>query len=228
MNISFALTTDQVRRRIKTETRRLKWHKLVEASERGEHPVLRGIVKGQGLKRGEHPEPITDIRVARAWRERLDAITPEAVTREGFPGKNPAWFVNMFCEHNQCRRFDEITVISYEYPWRVQFDFLMNLVLAGNHGEASDYALEKRWLPHQWRYISKCQDVLGHSHFNVHKAGTFFYRYDAVEIQRAVDERIHRQPSVFWSVSAEHLRQELNSSPFTSSYIIQSISPINA
>ena len=113
MNISFALTTEQVRRRIKLETRRLNWENLVPGQP------LNGMVKCQGLKKNEHPEFITAIRTVHVRRERLDKITPDAVVREGFPNLSPAEFVGMFCKHNGCQPSTKVTVIAFEYPWRV-------------------------------------------------------------------------------------------------------------
>jgi hypothetical protein len=129
MNISFALTTDQVRQRIKTETRRNGWQHLVKLFEenlplktgrpRDNGVVLRGIVKGQGLKKGEHPERITCIKALSARREPLNWITADAVTREGFPGKDRGWFIDMYCDANGGDEHQEITVLQFSYPWLV-------------------------------------------------------------------------------------------------------------
>jgi hypothetical protein len=128
-NISFALTTDQVRQRIKTETRRNGWAWLADTFAnnlplrsglpRDDGVILRGIVKGQGLKKGEHPERITCIKATAARREPLNWIDAEAVTREGFPGKDPAWFIRMYCDANGGEPAQEITVIQFTYPWLV-------------------------------------------------------------------------------------------------------------
>jgi hypothetical protein len=129
-NISFALTTDQVRQRTKTRTRRDGWLWLVKLFEenlpmksglpRDDGVILRGIVKGQGLKKGEHPERITCIKATAARREPLNWITAEAVTREGFPGKDPDWFIHMYCDANGGEPNQEITAIQFTYPWRVR------------------------------------------------------------------------------------------------------------
>jgi hypothetical protein len=128
-NISFALTTDQIRQRIKTETRRNGWAWLADlfaenppllsglARENG--VLLRAIVKGQGIPKGGHAERITCIKALAARREPLDWITAEAVTREGFPGRDPDWFVRMYCDANGGNSDQEITVIQFTYPWLV-------------------------------------------------------------------------------------------------------------
>ena len=67
-NMSFSLTTEQIRNRTKDVTRRLGWKNL----KPGEH--FRAVEKCQGLKKGEHivklyelecisniPEPLKDI-----------------------------------------------------------------------------------------------------------------------------------------------------------------------
>ena len=109
MNISFMLTQDQVRRRIKTHTRRLGWLKAKPGQR------LTGIEKGQGLKKGEKVVRLCQIELVRVWREPLEAITPEDVVKEGFPGMTPAEFVAMFCKHNKCMPFEVITVLEFKY-----------------------------------------------------------------------------------------------------------------
>jgi hypothetical protein len=92
--MSFMLTTEQVKARTKTVTRRNRWKNL-KAGE-----TLIAVNKSQGLKKGEHPIHLAIIVVLSARWERLDAITDEDVAREGFPGKTPEWFVNFYCAHN--------------------------------------------------------------------------------------------------------------------------------
>lgn len=114
--ISFFLTTDQVRTKTKTVTRRLGWESLAPGT------VLRAIVKGQGLKRGEAVEPICEIRVTDVRRERLDrliedpAYGADEAEREGFPGWSGQQFVDFICAKNTGvypRR--ELTRIQFEY-----------------------------------------------------------------------------------------------------------------
>jgi hypothetical protein len=125
MNISFSMTTAQVKARTKFVTRRVGWLWIVAASERGVRPVLQPIVKGQGLKKGEHAEPIGGpIRVLIAWREPVKALVDgtyspamarREVDREGFPEMSPAEFVRFFCKGHKCQPRRVITRIEFEY-----------------------------------------------------------------------------------------------------------------
>lgn len=111
-NISFALTTDQVRARTKTVTRRVGWTFLNVGT------LLQPVVKGQGLKKGESVEKIGGpIRIVRVTREQLEAIHryPDDCVREGFPDMGPSAFVAMFCEHNGVTPGQIITRIEFEY-----------------------------------------------------------------------------------------------------------------
>lgn len=88
--MAFSKTIPQMRARTKDVTRRLGWADI----EVGD--VIIAIEKGQGLKKGECQVAIGRIRIVDVRIERLDAITPEDVEREGFPGMSPADFVRMF------------------------------------------------------------------------------------------------------------------------------------
>lgn len=109
--MSFAETTEQVRRRTKTVTRRLGWAHLQPGT------LIQPIVKGQGLKKGERVSRINGpIRVVHVRRERVDAITPDDVWKEGFPGMTPFEFTTLFCQINPgCSGATEITRIEFEY-----------------------------------------------------------------------------------------------------------------
>lgn len=68
-NMSFALTTDQVRQQTKTVTRRLGWKTLKPDT------LIQPVVKGMGLKKGETVERIGGpIRVLNVRREPLNII----------------------------------------------------------------------------------------------------------------------------------------------------------
>lgn len=113
-NISFALTTTQVRKRKKLVTRRLNWLNL-KAGE-----ILTGCVKCMGLKPGEKIVRIATIRVVSVRRERLDAMyaepygTQEAAL-EGFPEMTGRRFVQMFCDHMKVRPATKVTRIEFKY-----------------------------------------------------------------------------------------------------------------
>jgi hypothetical protein len=114
-NMSFMLTTEQVRARTKDVTRRTGW----EDAKPGQ--LIQAVKKGMGLKRGEKIEVLATIRVKSVRRERLsDIAIPHygavEVRREGFPGMAPWDFVRMFCEsHKDCTPTSVITRIEFEY-----------------------------------------------------------------------------------------------------------------
>ena len=108
-NMSFSLTTPQVRAGTKTVTRRRGWWFLKPGD------LLMAIEKGQGLKKGEHVVRIRPIRVVNARPEPLFRITKSDCRREGFPHLTPRLFVMMFCEHNGCHKSEEINRILFEY-----------------------------------------------------------------------------------------------------------------
>ena len=108
-NISFSMTTEAVRRREKTVTRRLGWWDLQPGT------ILQAVEKAQGLKKGEHVKPICLIRVVSSTDESLDAILDRAdgadeCRREGFPDLSPIGFGEMFQAANarDCPYFDTI------------------------------------------------------------------------------------------------------------------------
>lgn len=119
-NISFALTTQQVRDRQKIVTRRLGWKTLKPGT------LLQPVVKGMGLKNGEKVEKIGGpIRVVRVRRERLfvrghagsDARYGRMeAAREGFPHHTSyGEFVDFYIAHNGGRRSQTVTRIEFEY-----------------------------------------------------------------------------------------------------------------
>jgi hypothetical protein len=115
-NISFALTTEQVRNQTKTVTRRLGWRTLQPGT------LLQPVVKGMGLKKGEKAEKVgSPIRVVKVNREPLEFMAKDPVygareaRAEGFPSMRGEDFVAMFCEHNACRPETEVTRIEFEY-----------------------------------------------------------------------------------------------------------------
>lgn len=114
-NISFALTTDQIRNRTKTVTRRKGW-KFIKKGD-----VLNACVKCMGLKPGESIERLGQIRVTDVRRESLydivlglDGGFGEA-TAEGFPDMTGEQFAEMFCEHMGGDIDQEVTRIEFEY-----------------------------------------------------------------------------------------------------------------
>ncbi len=119
-NMSFALTTAQVRTGTKTVTRRTGWTFLKPGD------LVRPVVKSQGLKRGEKVEVIrAPLRIVSVSREALERLGVEEVygrpecAREGF-GDDPVLcrpqdFIEFFCRTHACRAEDLITRIEFEY-----------------------------------------------------------------------------------------------------------------
>jgi hypothetical protein len=115
--MSFSMTTQQIRDGSKLVTRRLAWLKLVGKSG----ILLQGVVKGMGLKKGEHVEKIRVIRLVEARREPLRRMIDDLdygwceVSLEGFPDMHPANFVTWFCKGHHCTPDRMITRIEFEY-----------------------------------------------------------------------------------------------------------------
>lgn len=108
-NMSFMLTTEQVRNKTKTVTRRLGWDGLRPGT------ILNACEKCQGLKSGEKIKVICQIRVKLVRKQPLNYITLEDCKREGFPEMSPAEFVKFFCDHNECTPRTLINRIEFEY-----------------------------------------------------------------------------------------------------------------
>lgn len=114
--MSFALTTAQFYNRAKTVTRRVGWQDL----RPGE--LLCGVVKSQGLLKGQSPQRLAIVRVTSVRRETLTkllrsrAYGRDEMIREGFPGLDPHNFVPMFMDsHGLHDRRVKITRISFDY-----------------------------------------------------------------------------------------------------------------
>jgi len=113
-NISFALTTAQIRNRTKRVTRRIGWQNL----KVGDH--LQACVKCQGLKPGEHPIKLAEILVVNVRREPLARMFDEPygtseAKLEGFPHLTGEGFARMFAEEMQCFFGADVTRIEFEY-----------------------------------------------------------------------------------------------------------------
>ena len=114
-NISFAKTTEQVRLKRKTVTRRVGW-KFLRAGV-----LLQPIVKGQGIPKGGQVEKIgAPIRVVSVLRQPLSLLLSDAcdgyarteMIKEGFPGMDPREFLDTYFE---CRGRTYVTRIEFEY-----------------------------------------------------------------------------------------------------------------
>lgn len=134
-SMSFALTTEQVRARTKTVTRRIGWTFLKPGYR------IRAVVKCMGLKKGEKVEPLAVLRVVDVRREPLSRMLQDKawgwaeLAAEGFADhpdiRSPASFVSFFCGSHRvqeildaqrnrcptrlCTPGDEVTRIEFTY-----------------------------------------------------------------------------------------------------------------
>jgi hypothetical protein len=119
--MSFALTTQQIRDRSKTVTRRKGW-KFLKPGDR-----LLPVLKCMGLKKGEKHTPIGDavLEVVSVRRQRLDRISQEGFdparghwigcAREGFPVLTPIGFCDLYCRANGGDSLQVCTRIEFRY-----------------------------------------------------------------------------------------------------------------
>ena len=116
-NMSFSMTTEQIRGKSKTVTRRLGW-KFLKVGD-----FVRPVVKGMGLKKGEKVETIRGpLLILDVRRESLDMVAAEALAtaKEGFPHMGAFEFIAMFCKHMKVKPETMITRIEFEYTdWEV-------------------------------------------------------------------------------------------------------------
>lgn len=119
-NMSFMLTTAQVRARTKTVTRRLGWWHLKPGD------LVRAVEKGMGLKKGEKVVELAVIRIVSVRKEPLRAMTDdtgyglEECILEGFGEHKmlrwPSEFMPFFCgSHKGCTPATEVNRIEFEY-----------------------------------------------------------------------------------------------------------------
>lgn len=110
-NMSFSLTTEQIKNKSKTVTRRFAWWFLKPGDE------LCAVEKAMGLKKGEKIKRITMIRVVSVRKEPLNAITDDDCIKEGFPEHDSNTFVNMLQNHygGKIRPDEPVNRIEFEY-----------------------------------------------------------------------------------------------------------------
>lgn len=114
-NMSFMLTTEQIRNRTKTVTRRLGWKNL----KPGEH--FKACVKCQGLKKGEKIEVICELVCVKNDSIPLNLMSRNVVignaeaAAEGFPQLTGKQFVKMFCQNMKCKASQVVQRIEFDY-----------------------------------------------------------------------------------------------------------------
>lgn len=109
-NMSFMLTTEQIKNRTKCVTRRMGWGFLKPGD------LVQAVEKGMGLKKGEKIKKLCVIRIKSNTPMELYGIDEYEVIDEGFPGRSPLWFVHMFCKsHKGCFANSLVNRIEFEY-----------------------------------------------------------------------------------------------------------------
>jgi len=109
-NMSFSLTTAQVRNKTKTVTRRNGWWFLRPGD------IVTAVENARGLKKGEKVKRICRIRIVSVRAEPLRAVSDEDVAREGFSGKDRAWIVRTYRRLNRCGGGEIVNRVEFEYP----------------------------------------------------------------------------------------------------------------
>ena len=109
-NISFALTKDQIRARLKFLTHRDGWLQAKPGD------WLMGVEKGMGLKPGEQIVRLGPVMILATRRRKLRDFTVAECVLEGFPEKSPEDFIEMYCRHMSVTREDLQTGIEFGYP----------------------------------------------------------------------------------------------------------------
>jgi hypothetical protein len=108
-NMSFMLTTEPVRKGIKTVTRRNGWWFIKPGD------LVMAVEKCQGLKKGEKQIKIRIIRIKSSRESVLNTITKTDLVKEGFPNMRIQDFVLMYCRHNKCNPNEVVNRIEFEY-----------------------------------------------------------------------------------------------------------------
>lgn len=108
-NMSFALTTQQVREQTKDVTRRFGWWFLKPGDK------VWAVEKAMGLKPGEKIKRMALIEIVSVRGEPLNEITHEDCAREGFPEFLPVDFVRMLTSHYGCEETKPVNRIEFRY-----------------------------------------------------------------------------------------------------------------
>lgn len=110
-NMSFAMTTEQIKNETKTVTRRFGWKFLKPGDE------LWAVEKSIGLKPGEKIKRLAKIKVVAIREEPLNAMPISDCAKEGFPEMVPQDFVAMLCNHygSKITGASMVNRIEFEY-----------------------------------------------------------------------------------------------------------------
>lgn len=110
-NMSFALTTEQVRNQTKTVTRRFGWWFLRPGD------VVQPILKGMGLKKGEKVQKIGQpIQIVSTRRELVGDVTDAECVREGFSEMSRGEFIRLLtADFSKATGTTPVNRIEFEY-----------------------------------------------------------------------------------------------------------------
>lgn len=108
-NMSFYHTTEQIRNRSKTVTRRLGWAFLKPGDR------VRAVVKGRGLKKGQKVEPLAVLEVVSNTPVLLMDMDRKDLAREGFPDQTVPEFVMFFCKSMKVDPDQVVNRIEFRY-----------------------------------------------------------------------------------------------------------------
>jgi hypothetical protein len=110
-NMSFAMTTEQVRNQTKTVTRRFGWWFLRTGD------VVQPILKGMGLKKGEKVQKVgPPIRIVSTRREMVGDVTDAECVREGFPEMSRGEFIRLLTDDfRKATGTSPVNRIEFEY-----------------------------------------------------------------------------------------------------------------
>jgi hypothetical protein len=116
--ISFAITTDQIKNRTKTVTRRVGWKKQDPGV------VLYGVVKAMGFPKGssgniEYLDQVLPLSITREPLYKLvqdEEYGKAEAFKEGFPELDGFGFVDMFTRDMKCSNNAAVTRIEFGYP----------------------------------------------------------------------------------------------------------------
>jgi hypothetical protein len=115
-NMSFAKTTEQIRARTKTVTRRFGWANLKPGD------IVNAVEQSQGLKKGERVVILGQLRIKDVRVEPLNRLLHESgygrneVNKEGFPELPVYMFVSLIVEMRKLKSSAvPIRRIEFEY-----------------------------------------------------------------------------------------------------------------
>ena len=108
-NMSFMLTTEQIKDRSKTVTRRLGWWFLKPGD------IINACEKCQGLKKGEKIKKLCQIRIVHTRETLLCNMEPLDYIKEGFPDLDNDDFIKMFMKEMKCSYATPVNRIEFEY-----------------------------------------------------------------------------------------------------------------